>query len=248
MSLRERIKWLAFPGTNLHARLRWRALPLYFGTARPGEQRLVLDAGCGNGMLSYQSCIRGNRVIGLGIKEQELARNRKLFHGLLRIPEERLSFRVMNLYDVGQLGMVFDEIICCEVLEHIVRDRDVCQSFWNILKPGGILHLCCPNADHPDNAAKELDRAESGGHVRPGYTMESYRALLEPLGFSIAESRGLGGPVRQAFNRRVIRTQERLGFLPGLIVFAASLPFLPLDPPEPDIPYSLYVRAVKVRP
>jgi SAM-dependent methyltransferase len=245
MSLRERVKWWLFPGFNLHARLRWRVLPRFFGTASPGVERHVLDAGCGNGMLSYRSCLRGNRVVGISIKEGEVGRCRKLFNEFLGIGEDRLSFRVHNIYDVAGLGQSFDEIICTEVLEHLARDEEVCRSFWKVLKPGGVLHLCSPNAEHPDNAAHECDHDEAGGHVRSGYTLESFRALLEPIGFTVEETIGLGGPVRQAFNRRIILVQASLGPLAGTPLFLAALPFLWMDPKVPRVPYSVYVRAVK---
>jgi len=245
MHLRERLKWLLFPGSNLHARLRYAVLPPFFESARPGETRLVLDAGCGNGMLSYASCCKGNRVVGLSIKQDEVERNRKLFNVFLRIPEDRLTFRAKNLYELELLGMRFDEIICSEVLEHIVRDADVCRIFANVLKPDGILHLCCPNADHPDNAGGPLDPGETGGHVRPGYTLASYKTLLDPLGFRITQSAGLGGPIRQAFNRRIIRIEEQFGAAPGFALSLIALPVLWLDPAEPRMPYSIYVRAVK---
>ena len=243
--LRERLKWLLFPGLNLHARLRYKVLPKYFFRAAPGQDRLVLDAGCGNGMLSYQSCLLGNRVIGVSIKKNEAERDRRLFNEFLGIDEAHLSFQVRNLYEIESLRFTFDEIICSEVLEHIVRDADVCRSFWKILKPGGSLHLCCPNADHPDNRRTPLDKHERGGHVRPGYTMETYRALLGPIGFTIVESLGIGGPVRQGFNRHIRETQEVLGPASGFPIFLAALPFLWLDSAEPKVPYSIYVRAVK---
>ena len=243
--LREQLKWQLFPGTNLHARLRWRILPGYFGDARPGETRRVLDAGCGNGMLSYRSCMKGNRVLGISIKEAEVARCRTLFNDYLGIGEERLAFRVHNIYDVEALDLQFDEIICTEVLEHIVRDEEVCRSFWKLLKPGGVLHLCSPNAEHPDNVAHERDEHEEGGHVRPGYTLDSFRALLEPIGFRIEATAGLGGPIRQFFNRRIIRLQESAGQAAGFALFFVALLFLWLDPAKPRLPYSIYVRAVK---
>jgi 2-polyprenyl-3-methyl-5-hydroxy-6-metoxy-1,4-benzoquinol methylase len=166
--MRDRVKWLLFPGLNLHARLRNRVLPANFASPRNGESRLVLDAGCGNGMLAYQSYLRGNRGLGISIKTGEVERNRRLFHAVLKVPEERLRFEVMNLHDLESLGMEFDEIICTEVLEHIADDRRVCESFYHALKPGGVLHLCCPNADHPDNQTHSLDKHEAGGHVRSG--------------------------------------------------------------------------------
>jgi SAM-dependent methyltransferase len=243
--LYERLKWQLFPGLNLHARLRFRQLPQYFGSPSNGQECLVLDAGCGNGMLAYQSCLKGNRVIGVSIKEGEVTRNRKLFNEYHGIPQERLEFRVHNLYDLKSLGMEFNEIICCEVIEHIVHDSVVCRSFFEVLKSGGVLHLCCPNADHPDHKAMKLDTTESGGHVRHGYTLESYKALLEPIGFEVSEPIGLGGPVRQACNKRITQSQY-IGKLPlGLITYAALAPFAMFDTDSPKIPYSLYVRATK---
>src|SRR5205823_4161108 len=109
--------------------------------------------------------LRGNRVLGISIKEGEIARNKRLFNEHLRIPEDRLRFLVHNLYEVQSLGMQFDEIICTEVLEHITEDEQICRSFRQILKPNGTLHLCCPNADHPDNQREPIDVAEEGGHV-----------------------------------------------------------------------------------
>jgi len=243
--IRDRIKWWLFPGINLHARQRYRVLPRYFLPPSNGNDGLVLDAGCGNGMLTYQSYLRGNRAIGITIKEGEVERNRRLFNEYLGVPEERLSFRVHNLYEVESLGMQFDQIICSEVLEHIRRDEELCRAFWQILKPGGVLHLCCPNAEHPDNKNHPLDPDERGGHVRPGYSFESYRALLEPIGFELSEPVGLGGLVRQACNKQITATQESFGLLPGLLLFALLWPLQVFDRNHPRVPYSLYVRATK---
>ena len=245
MLSREHVKWLLFPGVNLHARQRYAVLPRFMGSAQRGTERRVLDAGCGNGMLSYRSYLLGNRVLGISIKEDEVARCMKLFHEHLGVPADSMTFQVLNLYSIESLGTMYDEIICSEVLEHIVRDSDVCHSFARILKPGGVLHLCCPNAEHPDNARKQLDTAERGGHVRPGYTVGSYRALLEPIGFQVTENRGMGGPIRQAFNKMITAAQERHGFAAGFFLFLLALPWLWMDPTNPVIPYSIYVRAVK---
>lgn len=243
--IRDRIKWWLFPGINLHARLRYRVLPRHFSPPADGADGLVLDAGCGNGMLTYQAHLLGNRAIGVSIKEGEVERNRRLFNGYLRIPEDRLSFRVHNLYEIESLGMQFDQIICSEVLEHIRRDEDLCRAFWRVLKPGGVLHLCCPNAEHPDHVNYPLDPDERGGHVRPGYTAASYRALLEPIGFELSEPIGLGGPVRQACNKRITAIQESHGLLPGLLLFAVFWPLQVFDNGRPRVPYSLYVQARK---
>ena len=243
-SLRQRLRWWLFPGINLHARLRFHVLPSYFGQAR-GKPLDVLDAGCGNGMLTYRACRRGNRVLGVSIKQEEVLNCRRLFNEYLGISTDRLQFESINLYELDSLGRQFDEIICSEVLEHLVRDGDVVRSFFKLLRPGGVLHLCTPNADHPDNASSPLDPGETGGHVRPGYTLESYRRLLEPAGFRIVESRGIGGPIREFFNRRIIAAERAHGFWAGALLFLVAQLLVWLDPANPGCPYSIYVRVAK---
>jgi len=245
MRLREQFKWLLFPGINLHARLRYRILPHYFGPALPGTSRLVLDAGCGNGMLSYQSFQRGNCVLGISIKPDEISKACKLYHEHLHLPPDRIEFREWNIYDLEKLNLTFDEIICTEVLEHLSRDREVIAMFHRILKPAGVLHLCCPNAEHPDNQETHLDKKEAGGHFRSGYTVSELRNILESVGFRVGKIRGLGGPIRQAINRNLIRIQQRAGFLPGFVLFLLTWPLILFDSPRPKMPYSIYIQGQK---
>lgn len=242
------VKWALYPGINLHARLRYRTLPRYFrGPSSDREQPVVLDAGCGNGMLSYQSYLKGNQVVAISIKQHEIERNRDLFNGYHAIPSSLLSFRVHNLYDLKALSLEFDEIICTEVLEHIERDGTLCSDFFDALRPGGVLHLCCPNAEHPDNQTEALDPLETGGHVRPGYTFESYLALLKPIGFKVSEPLGLGGMVRQKSNKLVLAAQRHGGLTLGVPAFAIvwGLSWLDAVLPTSPIPFCIYVRAEK---
>jgi SAM-dependent methyltransferase len=152
----------------------------------------------------------------------------------------------MNLYDVGKLGDRFDEIICYETLEHIRDDRVVCRHFHDLLKPGGILHLCCPNAEHPRWQQEKLDRAERGGHVRHGYTERSYRELLEPLGFRIERFEGIGGPLLVSLQENIQAPVRRwLGEVGAAVVALIGIPFVWFDGRRPKVPFSIYVRAVR---
>lgn len=244
--LKERIKWVLFPGINLHTRDRFRAVPRHFGGG--DRRRLVLDAGCGNGMLAWQAWKKGSRAVGVTFKEREAEGCRRLFNEYLRVPADELSFRLMNLKEVDKLKDelgAFDEIVCTEVLEHIRDDRSVCEAFFRLLKPGGCVHITAPNAEHPYNAAFPLDPEEKGGHVRAGYTARTYRELLEPIGFSVEADEGIGGRVRQAFSLRIKTVQEKFGAWAGFPIFVAGMMALPFDEKIPKVPYSLYVRARK---
>jgi SAM-dependent methyltransferase len=198
-------------------------------------------------MLSYQSYLKGNTVIGVSIQHSEVSKAQALLNGYLGISTDRLRFRQGSLYNLDFDDGTFDEIICTEVLEHLCDDESICRTFWRILKPGGVLHITTPNARHPYNEKFPLDSSEMGGHVRPGYTLESYRALLEPIGFEIEKSAGLGGPVRQAFNWRIKEIQMRRGAAAGLPLFLISLPCLLCENTvkEREMPFSIYVKAVK---
>lgn len=242
--LRETLKRAIFPGMNLHSRDRYRHVPTKFG-AEVGPATTVLDAGCGNGMLSYKAWQRGADVLGISIKQNEVDGCRMMFNRAKRIADSGLRFENLNLYSLSATQSRFDAIICTEVLEHVRDDRRVCAKFFELLKPGGCVHVTSPNADHPYNRHFPLDPDEQGGHVRPGYTADTYRALFEPLGFTVEEISGLGGPIRQAFNRRIKATQERFGVAAGLPLFFLALPLLCFDSSSPRVPFSLYIRARK---
>jgi len=131
------VKRLLFPGLDLHTRSRYRFFTRYF---REGPID-TLDAGCGNGALSYAAYRRGNRVLGVTMDSQQVEKANEYFSFLGTDPA-RLKFKVCNLYDLSQLGLKFDQIICSETLEHITRDSLVVQHFHDLLQPPGLSAAC----------------------------------------------------------------------------------------------------------
>jgi SAM-dependent methyltransferase len=242
--MKQFIKWMIYPGMNLHARDRFDRIPQKFGEEL-GPGKHVLDAGCGNGMLSYRAWQRGANVLGISIKQNEVDQCRDLFNRQQNISEDRLKFQNINLYDLDPKDATFDTIICTEVLEHIVNDKGICEKFFQLLKPGGVVHITTPNAEHPYNIAFPIDEHEKGGHVRPGYTEGSYRTLLEPIGFQVEDVTGLGGPIRQYFDDRIKTAQESYGRVSGIPLFLLAMPLLWLDSSTPNVPFCLYVKARK---
>jgi SAM-dependent methyltransferase len=230
-----------FPGLDLYTRGRYRFLPRFF---LEGSLR-TLDAGCGNGALAYAAYRRGNSVLAVTFEPTQVEKARALFSSL-GVGPERLRFEVLNLYNLDDLKTKFDQIICTETLEHIRDDRKIIASFWGLLNDGGVLHLCCPNADHPIHHLGRIDNSEDGGHVRDGYTLESYRKLLEPAGFKIEKCVGIGSPALEFFDRPIRTIRNRFGVLAAVPLFLLAYPWILLfDRINPPCPFSLYVQAVK---
>lgn len=239
MATKQVIKRVLFPGVDIHARSRYRHLPRFFES---GDIQ-TLDAGCGNGMLSYAAYRLGNRVLGLSFDAGEVERNRR-FYTAIGADEARLWFEHRNLYDVSSLGKSrFDQIICSETLEHLRDDAAILRGMAGVLRRGGVLHLCCPSAVHPENALGRSDEPEDGRHVRDGYTLDSYMDLLAPLGFEIEHSVGIGSaPVVRA--DKAIRTaRERLGHGAAIPLLMPALALRFFDPLDPPVPFSIYVKA-----
>ena len=231
-----------YPGLDLHVRSR----ALLSGFWQQGD-RDVLDAGCGNGYFSWLAYRSGARVLGLSFDASQVEKARAFLVQQLHADPGRLAFEQRNLYDLGSESRAFDEIICYEVIEHLDRDSEVLAHFHRLLRPGGTLHLCCPNRSHPRHQREVLDTRESGGHVRAGYTHEDYRALLEPLGFRIERTAGVGSRALYLCDEVVRAVRSRVGDWAALPLFWASLPVVWMQRLDPPMPFSLYVKAVKPR-
>ena len=242
--MRDRIlfwgKEILFPGLDLHTRCRYRFLSRYF---RQGAID-TLDAGCGNGALSYAAYRRGNRVLGVTMEPGQVKKDNEYFSFLGTDPD-RLKFEVCNLYDLPKIKQTFDQIICSETLEHITRDKLVVQHFYDMLREEGVLHLCCPYSEHPGNKGRVCTDESVGWHVRDGYTLESYRALLEPVGFQIVKSAGFGSPLLVKLTNVIQPVLSRKGAKFALPLFLLTWPLQLLDYQNPAIPISLYVQCVK---
>lgn len=237
---RHRARGLVYPGLDLHTRNR--AALRRFWKSGPRD---VLDAGSGNGYFAWLAYRSGARVVAMNVEREQVERARGFILGYLKADPAGLCFEERNLYTLVNETRAFDEIICFEVLEHLQRDEDVVREFHRILRPGGRLHLCCPYRDHPRHQSEALDREERGGHVRAGYTEQSYRALLEPAGFHVETLVGIG-PSALCHADTVLRAIRRhIGDLAALPLLPFALPFVWGAQFDPPVPFSLYVRAAK---
>lgn len=91
-------------------------------------------------------------------------------------------------------GRPFDAAVCCEVLEHTPRGREVCANAARLLRPGGLFIVTAASPSRKPHSAVD------GGPLRPG---EWYRGVgeaelldwLGPFGFTLIDGDDFSGDV-----------------------------------------------------
>jgi SAM-dependent methyltransferase len=240
MWLRQAFRSLVYPGLDLHTRNR--ACLCRFWKTGPRD---VLDAGSGNGYFSWLAYKSGARVVAMNLEQSQVMKARNFLIDYRKADPARLQFEQKNLYDLSNETRNFDEIICFEVLEHLRDDQSVVKQFHRMLRPNGVLHICSPNRLHPRHQREVLDTAETGGHVRAGYTEQDYRNLLEPVGFRVDKIVGIG-PRSLYIADAILRLfRNKIGDVAALPLLPLVLPFVWFAPTNPPLPFSIYVRAHK---
>ncbi len=98
------------------------------------EGKVILDVGCGGGILSESMAKAGAKVTGidLGDAPLEIAK--------LHLLESGLDVRYLNS-SVEDLAArekeTFDVITCMEMLEHVPDPYSIIQACYELIKPGG---------------------------------------------------------------------------------------------------------------
>ncbi len=106
----------------------------YINQAASLEEKLVLDVGCGGGILSESMAEKGAKVTGIDLGEKALnvAKLHSLESGVAvdyrLIAAEELAEQEVGTYDV---------VTCLEMLEHVPEPASIVQACARLVKPGG---------------------------------------------------------------------------------------------------------------
>ena len=140
---------------------------------KPRPNREILVAGCGTSQAAIHALREPDaRVTAIDISETSLRHTRELQrkYGLRNLDLHRLAIE-----EIGELGRMFDQIVCTGVLHHL-PDPDVgLRALRGVLAPNGAMHVMV-----------------YATHGRAGiYMMQEYCRLLG-VGASEAELRDVG--------------------------------------------------------
>jgi 2-polyprenyl-3-methyl-5-hydroxy-6-metoxy-1,4-benzoquinol methylase len=172
-------------------RWRWVARHLEDGPLR------TLDAGSGAGALTLYAATIGNDSLGISYNGQntEKATAAAEFLGIENVRFLTADLRELTDY-AGELG-AFDQIVCCETLEHIKGDREVVSGLASLLEPGGKFLLTTPYKHYRPLLFDEISWREDGRHVRWGYTHAEVREIFEECGLQVVAEEYVSGVVSQ---------------------------------------------------
>ncbi|WP_045105865.1 bifunctional 2-polyprenyl-6-hydroxyphenol methylase/3-demethylubiquinol 3-O-methyltransferase UbiG [Legionella hackeliae] len=103
------------------------------------SNKLILDVGCGGGILSEAMAKEGAHVIGLDLSEEalEAAKAHAVSNNI------QIDYVCSPIEDYQHPG--FDIITCMEMLEHVPEPQVIITHCARLLKPGGYLFLSTIN-------------------------------------------------------------------------------------------------------
>jgi 2-polyprenyl-3-methyl-5-hydroxy-6-metoxy-1,4-benzoquinol methylase len=157
---------------------------------------VVLDVGCGPGIVSRALAERGCRVYGIEIDSRKAAVARA---SCVEVVEADLETASLAALFVGQR---FDAILCLDVLEHLKNPVAVLTELRAMLAPGGAVLISVPNVTH---GALRLELLQG----RFGYRSSG---LLDRGHLRFFDGRALADLVRDAgfFAETTLRVIRRL--------------------------------------
>jgi len=174
------IALLGVPINGLRNRAR-RILPIINGAGKR-----ILDAGCGQGVFTFEIARRfpDAVVTGIDVNVGLVERNRKIA-GAVGISNCRFEVRDITA-DAG--GAAYDIVLSADVLEHIDDDDAVLGFYRDSLAPGGELILHVPGRERRWFFFGWKENFDVDGHVRPGYTLEEITEKVTHAGLAVGES------------------------------------------------------------
>lgn len=148
-----------------------------------GKSLKVLDYGCGVGTLSLYLASLGNDVVGLDISDKaiNIAKQSAKLNGKNL---KRIKFYTLN-EGTKKVSNDFDLVLCIEVMEHILHEKELLRFLVEKLRKRGYLILSVPSYNAPLYKLGLTNQFDTKvGHLRR-YTVEKLFAIFENSGLEI---------------------------------------------------------------
>lgn len=170
------------------------------------ETDTVLDAGCGQGVVStYLAKKIGSKIFGITLVpfEVEEARERAKYLGV----QEKTKYQVMDYSATNFPDNYFDAIYTTETLSHSPNIQKTLQEFIRILKPGGKIALLeytlAPDEKFSDWEKKMLDVVIEGSAMMglKDFRHDQFPGVVKNAGFENVREQNITENIRPSFYR-----------------------------------------------
>lgn len=169
--------------------------------------KLVLDVGCGGGILAEAMAHRGAKVTGIDLAEKPL----RVAQWHAQFQQVKMIYAKSGAENWAQQHAAhYDVVTCMEMLEHVPQPRSVIEACARMVKPGGWVFFSTINRN-PLSFLFAIIGAEYILRLLPKGT-HHYRKLVKPAellamaqaaGLTLRDQRGLGyNPFTQRFRLR----------------------------------------------
>jgi len=183
---------LGAPANGLRIRLR-RVLP-----ATEGSYRMILDAGCGPGVFSFELAKRHPeaQVTGVELEPDLVARANEIAKraGLTNCSFQEGDVTKLDFSDE------FDLVVSVDNFEHVEDDIAAMRTLRRALRPGGRLVAHVPGYERRWILFGRRVNFDVPGHVRPGYRADELVGRLREAGFQVTSHQYTYGPIETFTN------------------------------------------------
>lgn len=145
----------------------------------------LLDIGCNNGQHTLKAAVKCKKIIGLDYDQKQLiiAKNSAKDKNIKNVIFQRLNLEEKLKFK----NNAFNKILCLDVLEHIVKRKQLLKEINRLLKPGGLAFIAIPNIN---TSWKKLQKkvglnpfADPDHKIE--YSLSEIKSMFSKLGFKI---------------------------------------------------------------
>lgn len=180
----------------------------------------ILDAGCGiGGSARFLARRYGAQVHGLTLSKVQ-AEEARAYNDKAQLGNQ-ITIAVQDMLTITPKDGLYDMVWSMESAEHIPAKKQLMETFYEVLKPGGKLLMAtwCVRETPPkfsNEALKVLEKIGSLYHIPPMISMEEYKKIMADTGFVGVKSADWTVSV-SPFWKAVLQSAKNASSILGLI-------------------------------